>query len=64
MIGERVPRKALNEKPEGRRDKKNPNSRWIHEVETDLTRLGVRRWRTKAENRIVWKEICKAARAL
>jgi hypothetical protein len=35
-------------KLEGRRGRGRPRLRWINDVEDDLRKLGVKRWRTKA----------------
>ena len=55
MDDERDSREA--QKTEGRRDHKRLNSGWIDEVESDLERMSVRRWKTKVEDRREWKEI-------
>jgi hypothetical protein len=36
---------------EGRRGRGRPRPRWINDVEDDLRKLGVKRWRTKALDR-------------
>ena len=64
MPDERGPRKALNGKPEGKRNQRRPRLRWMDAVESDLRRLNIKRWRKKAEDRNEWKDICKAAKAL
>ncbi|PSN58294.1 hypothetical protein C0J52_00137 [Blattella germanica] len=54
MADEREPREALNEKPQKEEvTKSRPNSRWIDEVENNFRRLGVTRWKTKADGGIV-----------
>jgi len=35
----------------GRRGRGQPRVRWINNVEDDLRKLGVKRWRTKATDR-------------
>ena len=44
-------KKIFEGKLEGRRGKGQPSLRWINNVEDDLRKLGVERWRTKALDR-------------
>ena len=50
-------------KLEGRRGRGRPRLRWINDVEDDLRKLGVKRWRTKAVNREEWASITREAKA-
>jgi hypothetical protein len=50
-------------KLEGRRGRGRPRVRWINDVEDDLRRIGVRRWRMKALDREEWTSIVKGAKA-
>ena len=43
--------KIFEGKLEGRRGRGRPRFRWINDVEDDLRKLGVKRWRTKALER-------------
>jgi hypothetical protein len=44
-------KKIFEGKLEGRRGRGQPRLRWINNVEDDLRKLGVKRWRTKATDR-------------
>jgi hypothetical protein len=59
----RAVKKIFEGKLEGRRSRGQPRLRWINDVEDDLRRLGVKRWRMKALNREEWASIIKEANA-
>ena len=40
-----------------------PRLRWINDVEDDLRKLGVKRWRTKTLDREEWASIIREAKA-
>ena len=44
----RFVKKIFEGELEGRRGRGRPRLRWIDDVEDDLRKLGVKRWRTKA----------------
>ena len=44
-------KKIFEGKLEGRRRRGRPRLRWINDVEDDLRKLGVKRWRTKVGKR-------------
>jgi hypothetical protein len=48
---------------EGQRGRGQPRLRWINDVEDDLRKFGVKRWRTKALERKEWASIIKEAKA-
>jgi len=50
-------------KLEGRRGRGRPRLRWINDVEDDLRKLGVKRWRTKALDGEEWASIVREAKA-
>ena len=50
-------------KLEGRRGRGRRRLRWINDVEDDLRKLGVKRWRTKALDREEWASILREAKA-
>ena len=47
----------------GRRGRGRPRLRWINDVEDDLRKLGVKRWRMKALEGEEWASIIKEAKA-
>jgi hypothetical protein len=55
-------KKILEGKLEGRRVTGRPRLRCISDVEDDLRKLGVKRWRTKALNREEWASIIMEAK--
>jgi hypothetical protein len=59
----RAVKKIFVGKLEGRRGRGRPRLRWINDVENDLRRLGVKRWRMKALDREEWTSIIKVATA-
>jgi len=48
---------------EGRRGRGPPRLRWINDVEDDLRKLDVKRWRMKTLEREEWASIIKEAKA-
>jgi hypothetical protein len=56
-------KKIFGGKLEGRRSRCRHRLRWINDVEDDLRKLGVKRWRTKALEREKWALIIKEAKA-
>ena len=55
--------KIFEGKLEVQRGRGRPRLRWINDVEDDLRKLGVKRWRTKALEREEWASITKEAKA-
>jgi hypothetical protein len=53
---------VYKEKLEGRRIRGRPRPGWLNDVEDDLRKLGVKRWRTKALEREEWASIIKEAK--
>jgi len=55
----RCVKKIFEGKLEERRGRGRPKLRWINDVENDLRKLGVKRWRTKALNEEEWASITR-----
>jgi hypothetical protein len=53
---------VFNAKPEGRCGVGRPRLRWLDDVEADIKALGVKRWRTKAQDRKEWSAIVREAK--
>jgi hypothetical protein len=63
MDESRSVKKIFERKLEGRKGRGRPRLRWINDVEDDLRKLGVKRWRTKALDRVEWLSIIREAKA-
>ena len=63
MNDSRSVKKFFEGKLEGRRGRGRSRLRWINDVEDDLRKLGVKRWRTKALDREDWESIIREAKA-
>jgi hypothetical protein len=55
-------KKIFDGKLEGRRGRERPRLWWINDLDDDLTKLGVKRWRTKALDRVEWASIIREAK--
>ena len=64
MEENRIDRKLLNGKPGGRRRIGRPRLRWLDDMEDDLRKMKVKRWRTKAKDRQEWNSIIREAKIL
>jgi hypothetical protein len=56
-------KKIFEGKLEARRGRGQPRFRWINDVEDDLRKLGVKRWRTKALDRVECASIIREGKA-
>jgi hypothetical protein len=59
----RAVKKIFEGKLEGRRGRGRPRLRWTNDVENDLRKLNVKRWRMKALDREEWASIIREAKA-
>jgi len=51
----------LEWKPIGTRTRGRPRKRWIADIEENIQKIGVRRWRKQCEERPEWKRITEKA---
>jgi hypothetical protein len=56
-------KKIFEGKFEGRSGREWLRLRWINDVDDDLRKPGVKRWRTKALDRVEWASITREAKA-
>jgi hypothetical protein len=64
MEEQRDPKKALQGKPGGRRKRRKPCTRWSDNIDDDLSKMGIKRWRLRTADRREWRGICEVVRAL
>ena len=64
MDENRVPKKLLKTKPEGKRSAGRPKSRWCDAAFANLRTIGVTSWETLAENRPGWRSMLQKAKTL
>ena len=52
-----IPKRALEWKPIGRRNRGRPRRRWFEDIEEDIQIMGIRGWRKLCKERAEWKKI-------
>jgi hypothetical protein len=63
MGDDQMPKRLLYTKPRGKRQVGRPRARWLDEVNSDATEIGIRRWWTRALDG-ERKRLSKEAKAL
>jgi hypothetical protein len=64
MEEQRDPKKALEGKPGRRRKRGKPCTRWIDNVEDNLRKMKIKRWRSRTAGRREWRGIRETAKVL
>ena len=62
MERKRIPKRVLEWKPTGRRNRGRPRKRWIEDIEEDTQIMGIRGWRKLCKERAEWKRITEKAK--
>ncbi|PSN54154.1 hypothetical protein C0J52_06854 [Blattella germanica] len=62
MDESRIPRRIMEWKPVGRRNKGRPWKRWVDDVEMDIRTMNIRGWRRLAMDRADWKRVVTKAK--
>jgi hypothetical protein len=57
MEEKRIPKRVLEWKLVGRRNRGRPRKRWIEDIEGDVQIVGIRGWRNLCKERAEWKKI-------
>ena len=58
----RMPKMILNSKIDSGRRRDRLWERWIDDLESGLSSLGIRNWKAKAKNRNEWKAVVREAK--
>ena len=62
MEGKRIPKRLLEWKPTGRRNRGRPRKKWIVDIKEDIQVVGIRGWRKMCKERAKWKKITEKAK--
>jgi len=57
-----IPKRVLEWKPTGRRNRGRPRKRWIEDIEEDIQITGIKWWRKLCNERAEWKKITEKAK--
>jgi hypothetical protein len=56
------PKRVLEWKPIGRRNRGRPRKRWIVDIEENIQIMGIRGWRKLCKGRVEWKKITEKSK--
>ena len=62
MRMEKKPKRVLEWKPIGRRNKGRPRKSWIEDIKEDIQLMGIKGWRKLCKERTEWKKITEKAK--
>ena len=62
MDDSRMPRKALEKRFDNNRARGRPRKRWLDGVEEDTQKLGVRGWKSLAQDRLEWRNLVESSK--
>ena len=57
-------RRITEWKPDGRRSRGRPQSKWEDQVINDIIKMGIHGWRNKILNRTTWRKIVDEAKTI
>ena len=58
-----MPKRLMKGEIIGPRKRGRPRRRWIHQLEQDLNKMKIRKWKQLVQQRDTWKEVVKEAKA-